>query len=161
MKNDFADVDPRNTYYRLLQVDPSAETEIIAVVYRRLARRYHPDLDSDPEAARRMAELNRAYEVLRDPELRARYDAALAARQNRRASAQAPRASVVEKEDQPEFGEAGPPVGRPSGSVVGFGRYRGWTLGQIKQRDPDFLEWLMKMPVGRPYRAEIAVLLRR
>lgn len=157
VKSEFADIDPRNTYYKLLQVDPAAETEIIAVVYRRLARRFHPDVDADPEAARRMAELNRAYEVLRNPEWRARYDAALAARQNRRE----PAPPAAERPAASEFGEAGAPVGRPWGSVVNFGRYRGWSLGQIQRRDPDFLEWLMKMPVGRPYRTEIAALLRR
>ena len=155
MKIDVSNVDPRNTYYKQLLVDPSADGEVISVVYKRLARRFHPDLDGSPEAGQRMAALNEAYSVLRDPELRARYDAALAMRRDRRASDRPAR------EQAPGFGDAGAPVGPPWGSVVDFGRYRGWTLGQIRRRDPDFLEWLLKMPVGRPYRAEIATLLRR
>jgi hypothetical protein len=58
-------------------------------------------------------------------------------------------------------GTAGPAVGPPSGSVVEFGRYSGWTLGQIKRTDPEFLEWLMRAPMGRAYRTEIEALLRR
>jgi curved DNA-binding protein CbpA len=156
VKIDAANVDPRNTYYKLLLVDPSADAEIVGAVYKRLARRFHPDVDSDPEAAQRMAALNEAYEVLSNPELRARYDAALAVRRDRRITDRPAR-----NRDAPSFGEAGPPVGPPWGSVVDFGRYRGWTLGQIRRRDPDFLEWLLKMPVGRTYRGEITTLLRR
>jgi len=61
-------------YYRLLQVDPSAEQEVIEAAYRRLARKYHPDVNPDPAAAPRMRELSAAYDVLRDPERRAEYD---------------------------------------------------------------------------------------
>ena len=42
----------------------------------------------------------------------------------------------------------GPPRVRRQGSVLEFGRYSGWTLGQIKRRDPEFLEWLLRVPVG-------------
>ena len=58
-------------------------------------------------------------------------------------------------------GAAGPPPGNPSGSVLNFGRYAGWSLGEIARRDADFLEWLDRMPIGRPYRDEIDGLLRR
>jgi len=60
--------------YRLLQVDPSAEQEVIEAAYRRLARKYHPDVNPDPAAAARMRELSAAYHVLRDPARRAEYD---------------------------------------------------------------------------------------
>lgn len=59
------------------------------------------------------------------------------------------------------FGAAGPPGGQASGSVLSFGRYAGWSLGQVARADPDFLEWLDRMPIGRPYRDEIDGLLRR
>jgi hypothetical protein len=52
-------------------------------------------------------------------------------------------------------------MGPPSGSVVEFGRYSGWTLGQIRRTDPEFLEWLMRAPMGRAYRTEIETLLGR
>jgi curved DNA-binding protein CbpA len=60
--------------YRLLQVDPEADTEIIGAAYRKLAQRYHPDLTDDPDAAARMTTINAAWEVLRDPAKRALYD---------------------------------------------------------------------------------------
>ncbi len=62
-------------YYRILQVDPAAEPEVIEAAYRRLCRKYHPDLNPSPEAERRMREINAAYAVLRDPVQRAAYDA--------------------------------------------------------------------------------------
>lgn len=63
-------------YYRVLQVDPQAEEEVIEAAYRRLARKYHPDVYAGPDAAERMRELNLAYSVLRDPAKRQEYDAA-------------------------------------------------------------------------------------
>jgi hypothetical protein len=44
---------------------------------------------------------------------------------------------------------------------MNFGRYRGWSLGEIGQIDPGYLEWLDRTPIGRPYRAELDALLRR
>lgn len=58
-------------------------------------------------------------------------------------------------------GGAGPPPGDPSGSLVTFGRYSGWSLGEIARTNLEFLEWLDRMPIGRPYRAEIDVILRQ
>lgn len=61
-------------YYAVLQVDPRADPEIIEAAYRRLSRKYHPDVSADPEASHRMRELNAAYEVLSDPARRRAYD---------------------------------------------------------------------------------------
>lgn len=63
-------------YYRVLQIDPDAEPEVVAAAYRRLAAKYHPDVNSTPEAAERMVEINVAYDVLGDPAKRAEYDRA-------------------------------------------------------------------------------------
>ncbi len=57
-------------------------------------------------------------------------------------------------------GAAGPPPGNPSGSVMTFGRYAGWSLGEIARRDLEYIEWLDRMPIGRPYRDEIDTILR-
>jgi curved DNA-binding protein CbpA len=59
------------------------------------------------------------------------------------------------------LGAAGPPPGEPVGSVLNFGRYAGWSLGEIARRDVEYLEWLDRMTIGRPYREEIDGLLRR
>ena len=58
-------------------------------------------------------------------------------------------------------GAAGPPPGNPSGSIVTFGRYSGWSLGEIARQDLDYLEWLDRTPTGRSYRDEIDAILRR
>ena len=64
-------------FYRILQVDPSAEPEVIDATYRRLARKYHPDSRSPEASEERMRQLNQAYEVLSDPVKRGEYDRAL------------------------------------------------------------------------------------
>jgi hypothetical protein len=51
------------------------------------------------------------------------------------------------------------PPGRPSGSVLDFGRYAGWSLGQIATADPVYLEWLARTPIGRSFNREIHALL--
>jgi curved DNA-binding protein CbpA len=56
---------------------------------------------------------------------------------------------------------AGPPPGRPSGSVLQFGRHLGWSLGEIARVDPGYLEWLEGRREGRPYLDEIDELLVR
>lgn len=61
-------------YYEILGVSRDADKEEIKRVFRRLARKYHPDVNKEPGAEEKFKEINRAYEVLSDPELRARYD---------------------------------------------------------------------------------------
>jgi len=61
-------------YYQILQVDIQASSEVIEAAYRRLARLYHPDLNKNMNAVTKMQELNEAYNVLRDPVQRRRYD---------------------------------------------------------------------------------------
>ncbi|MDO4683057.1 MAG: J domain-containing protein [Lautropia sp.] len=62
-------------YYKILGVSKEANPDEIRKAYRRLARKYHPDVSEEPDAARRMAEVNEANTVLSDPEKRAEYDA--------------------------------------------------------------------------------------
>ncbi len=61
-------------YYAILQVDPRAEPEVIEAAYRRLSRKYHPDVSEKADAGQRMRELNEAFEVLSDPARRRAYD---------------------------------------------------------------------------------------
>jgi len=62
--------------YRTLQVDPFAEHAVIEAAYRRLARKYHPDLNrDDPTAEEVMKRINEAFRVLGNTALRADYDA--------------------------------------------------------------------------------------
>jgi curved DNA-binding protein CbpA len=194
--------------YKTLQVDPEAEDEVIAAAYRRLARKYHPDVAPGPEAATRMAAINAAWETIGEPVKRAAFDRQRAVQEalQRRtsdpssagaatatgstgASSAAGRSSGAAGSPGPRppesvssdwttgrssvgggydasmhtadgAGAAGPPPGNPSGSVMTFGRYAGWSLGEIARRDLEYIEWLDRMPIGRPYREEIDTILR-
>jgi curved DNA-binding protein len=61
-------------YYEILGVDRGASEDDIRSAYRKLARRYHPDVNKDPGAEDQFKEISEAYEVLRDAEKRERYD---------------------------------------------------------------------------------------
>jgi curved DNA-binding protein CbpA len=154
-----ARVAPTTDPYKLLQVDPEADPEIIVAAYRRLARRYHPDVSARGEAAAMMVALNRARDTLLDPARRAELD------RQRRGSAgdadAAPAAPAGHGPGQPGSGSAGPPPGNASGSRLDFGRYAGWSLGEIARVDIAYLEWLDRMSIGRRYREEVDGLLRR
>ncbi|MHB8960946.1 MAG: DnaJ domain-containing protein [Candidatus Limnocylindrales bacterium] len=207
--------------------------------YRRLARKYHPDVSRDPESHEKMIAINKAWEQLRDPTKRAAVDrarmrtsgnaawVAAADAQARTAhtapatpvrheppdrattqspgvtqsagaspgpggSANRPFGSMSDPADSTAGGAAagpgprawttgrlpiggvssgatsrpdgegasGPPPGNPSGSVLNFGRYAGWSLGEIARTEVEYLEWLDRMPIGRTYQQEIDAILR-
>lgn len=62
-------------FYDALGVSRDATAEEIQREYRKLARTYHPDMNKDPDAETRFAEISEAYDVLSDPDTRQRYDA--------------------------------------------------------------------------------------
>jgi curved DNA-binding protein CbpA len=183
--------------YKVLQVDPEAEDEVIQAAYRRLARKYHPDLAETPEAAARMAAINAAWEMIGDPASRAAYDRARSTTPRTSASATPASATPATPAHRPSppsapptpppdvvsrdwtsgrsttgsgfdesmrtpegHGAAGPPPGRPSGTVLNFGRYAGWSLGEVARHDIEYIEWLDRAPIGRNYRTEVDALLR-
>jgi curved DNA-binding protein CbpA len=189
-----------NDPYKILQVDPEAEDEVIQAAYRRLARKYHPDLAETPEAAAKMSGINAAWELIGDPEARRAYDRKRATANARSTSSGAgttarsdttARAGSVPPNPTPTprppetvsrdwttgrsnqgsgfdesmraaegFGAAGPPPGRPSGTVLNFGRYAGWSLGEVARHDIEYIEWLDRAPIGRNYRQELDDILR-
>ena len=62
-------------YYKILGVDKSASTQDIKSAYRKLARKYHPDLNpNDKDAHKNFQQINEAHNVLSDPEKRKKYD---------------------------------------------------------------------------------------
>ncbi|MEW6105811.1 MAG: DnaJ domain-containing protein, partial [Bacillota bacterium] len=65
----------KRDYYEVLGVDRNASQDEIKKAFRKLARKYHPDMNKeDPSAEEKFKEINEAYEVLSDPEKRRRYD---------------------------------------------------------------------------------------
>ncbi|HTY49333.1 MAG TPA: DnaJ C-terminal domain-containing protein [Steroidobacteraceae bacterium] len=61
-------------YYQILDVPRTAAAEDIKKSYRRLARKFHPDVSKEPKAEERFKEIQEAYEVLKDPQKRSAYD---------------------------------------------------------------------------------------
>jgi DnaJ-class molecular chaperone len=134
-------VDP----YRVLQVAPHAEQEVIQAAYRALALKYHPDRDRTAYAQRRMLRINAAYSVLRDEAAREDWD-----RSQREGSQATTRVTA-----------APPPRSESVGTRVSFGRYAGWTLRDLARQDPQYLRWLSRHSSGIAYRTEIYQILGR
>src|SRR5580698_1273155 len=61
-------------YYKTLGIERSASADDIRKAYRRLARKYHPDVSKEADALERFKQMQEAYEVLKDPKKRAAYD---------------------------------------------------------------------------------------
>jgi curved DNA-binding protein CbpA len=136
--------------YTVLQILPSAEQEVVNAAFKALALKYHPDHDATRRAAEKMAELNRAYAILRDEQSRAAHDRA-------RARATIAGISVAHSSRN---GAVPPPTAPSPGSVLTFGRYAGWSLRDLARRDPDYLLWLSRHSSGIRYRTEIYGILR-
>ena len=118
----------QDDYYTVLQVDPAADPDIITVAYKRLARKYHPDLNPSPEATRRMQAINTAYQVLRDADTRAQYD--------RERSAQASRSATRDDEAQRPHEEPAAARRRASEDVEAERQRRTLTTGLVTRLVP-------------------------
>lgn len=88
--------DPSNDFYKILQVDPAAEPEVIKAAYRRLADKYHPDKNKSPNALEKMQGINEAYSVLGDSTKRTQYD-------SERQQAQYPQSKYTKKESKMSY----------------------------------------------------------
>jgi hypothetical protein len=103
---------PKN-YYKILQVDPTAEAEVITAAYKRLSLKYHPDTSQSSDAHSKMLEINEAYQVLGDPGRRSHYDLALVrtaesrGRTNQEAPGSSPREKPPANQARTQAGKAG------------------------------------------------------
>jgi curved DNA-binding protein CbpA len=157
-------------FYRLLQVDHEADLDVIQAAHRVLAGRLHPETDLTGVDEVRRAELDRALATLSDPFHRKAYD------QQRESEMVA----VGPGPSPSHFGGAdadadehhhlamGPLTERIQAGRNGeglanvqldFGRYAGWTLGELARSDPDYLRWLARHSSGIRYRGAILRLL--
>src|ERR671924_409865 len=118
-------------YYRILSVDRKADDKTIKSAYRKLARKYHPDVNKGQDA--RFKEINEAYEVLSDPEKRRRYDTLGPdwQRYTQQASGPQPGGFTVEYGDAGDFseffrtifGDLGSRMGGAGRAGAGFGGF--------------------------------------
>jgi curved DNA-binding protein CbpA len=141
----------RRDPYRILQVQPDADADVVRAAYRVLARKVHPDASAplDESAERRMTDLNWAYTIVRDPVKREKWES-----DRRRTPPPTPAESAT-------HGAPRGPLGADGGELrLDFGRYEGWTLGEVARRDPDYLAWLRRHQSGARYRDAIDILLR-
>ena len=166
------------TLYEVLMLHPTATIEVINAVYRALAKQHHPD-HAGPEAAQTMAQINEAYAILGSEEKRARYDEIIgnsaymlpvgkddhlmpgATNLKYDGGAWSVRPQAEPTPASASYGEAGPPPSYPAaaGSVLSFGRYRGWALTQVAAYDRNYIEWLSRTMAGRTYTAELNQVL--
>jgi curved DNA-binding protein CbpA len=154
--------------YGVLQITPHAEEFVLEAAYRAMARHFHPDGATPDE--RRMAQINRAYDLLRTTERRKRYDRLHRIRPMGPGEGSPAGAGPA---SAPFGGRVPPPPtdgpsglraaaatdGDPANPVLEFGRYEGWKLKDLARHDPDYLIWLSRHSSGVRYRNLIFTLV--
>jgi curved DNA-binding protein CbpA len=127
----------------------------IRAAYVERARRAHPDIVGT-RGLDSMRALNEAWEILKDAERRAAFDAANGGPAVKPAAG----STIADDPDRPFWtGAMGSPPGRPWGPVVNFGIFAGWSIGEISRRDRGYLAWLKERPEAAELRDQIAQML--
>lgn len=153
----------RTDLHRVLQVDPAANPAVIQAAYGVLAQIFHADVSGDDAEMKR---LNAAWQILGDARRRREYDIERAGRHHGfgqpAATAGTPTspAPATEARSARREDRAGSPAGEPLRPPLKFGRYEGWTLGQVSRVDRSYLEWLHRAPARRGFKDEIDAVLR-
>lgn len=138
--------------YKTLQVLPQADDVVVEAAFRALARLYDPETTAGDSA--RLADINRAYDLLRTPVRRRRYDRERKRKPVGPGAAEAMRPVALYEAPAPSNGST-----QPAAGVIDFGRYRGWSLKDLAKHDPDYLRWLARSSGGHGYRNAILQLL--
>ncbi len=94
----------KRDYYEVLGIDKNAGADEIKKAYRKMARKYHPDINKAPDAEEKMKEINEAYEILSDAQKKAAYD---------------------------QYGHAAFEQGGMGAGAGGFGGFGGMDMGDI------------------------------
>jgi len=142
---------PSSDPYRVLNVPRDAKRHEIRAAYRTLAWQWHPDHGGAPG---QMIEINEAWRILGHEDRRAAYDAA------------ARRPAVAARQPAGPQSKAAPEAERPVQAarvpgVIDYGRYAGWSIDELAIHDPDYLQWLVRMPAGRQYATRIREIFDR
>jgi curved DNA-binding protein CbpA len=159
--------EPHRDAYRVLQVVPVAHPDVIRAAYYALARIYHPD--GNEADAELMADLNWAYDQVRDRARRQAYDRTRAAMNESFSRATIPvgpgpsdewRAVTQPPPSDRPSDTAGPftrarPANPGESKRLDFGRYAGWSIRDLVHQDPTYLRWLSRHSSGIRFRAEI------
>jgi curved DNA-binding protein CbpA len=151
---------PERDFYKVLNVDPEADPDVIEAAFGVLSGKLNPRTDRSGVHEVRLAELNRAYATLRDGAARLAYDKERnsdlvpmgpgdGGQEYRRLAS----GSLTERV------QAGPHGEHVDSLTIGFGRYAGWSLGALVYQDPDYLRWLSRHSSGIRYRSAILRLL--
>jgi curved DNA-binding protein CbpA len=149
--------------YLVLGIARDAPDRVVRQAYYSRARRAHPDLVGT-HGLEAMTLLNEAWAILKDPGRRAAYDATHG---DSPSTPPPPEPSTAGQNPssrglggQPDWtGAAGRPPGRPSGGILHFGIYSGWSVGEVARTDRGYLVWLRDRPEGRVFVDEIDRLL--
>ena len=129
----------------------TASVRQIRAAYVERARRAHPDLVGQ-RGLDIMTALNEAWAILKDADRRSAFDVASGGPP----SGASGTGSFRDDPNRPFWtGAAGPAPGRPWGTVLDFGIYAGWSLGEISRRDRGYLSWLLEKPEAEALRPEI------
>jgi curved DNA-binding protein CbpA len=149
-------------HYKMLEVDPEADPDVIEAAYHALSRKLHPDGDPTGKHRVMQSELDHAFAILSNSTQRRAYDA-------RRAEewvavgpgvgngqADVRRLAAGTLSERVQAGLDGETIGSLK---LDFGRYAGHTLTELVNVDPDYLRWLCRHSSGIRYRRAIMRLL--
>ena len=149
-------------HYKLLEVDPEADSDVIEAAYRALSKKLHPERDMTGLHRVRQTELDHSFAILSNAIQRRAYDA----RRFDELVPVGPGNGHVDAASRLTAGALSERVqaglnGENLGSLkLDFGRYAGWTLAELAVHDADYLRWLSRHSAGIRYRRAILRLLR-
>jgi len=124
-------------YYRVLGVPPDAKPEVIKTAYRKLARKYHPDVCKEPGTVKRFTDIGEAHDVLEDPVRRTAYDKVRAGGWTDGQEMHAPPPMADDQDGQDDSGDFSDFFTSMFGRQAAGGRSHGSFRGVHRERGAD------------------------